>query len=152
LGFCYFRSRLFAFLGGGTYAYGGAGSPGQFAEYDGNFSNPTYTVFDGAVGTETYNVPFNINRSGIDVLAASLAHESTHQVVDQNQISGIWPIQGSPGDMDGDELPNFFEINRSSTGYNETMRFSTAFIGFLMEMMKKFIAKKWLNLLQEIVV
>ncbi|MDP5104783.1 MAG: hypothetical protein NWQ31_01275 [Polaribacter sp.] len=123
------NSPVKAQLAGKNCIYAGA-SPGRFAEYNGNYISPTYSIFNDAVGNEVYNIPFAVNRNGIDVLAASLVHEGTHRIVDLNQVNGIWPLQGSGGDLDGDELPNTLEDARSSFGYDKNMRFSNAFIGF----------------------
>lgn len=64
----------------------------------------------------------NVNRKGIDTLAATLVHEKEHRVVDQNWLSGgIW---NGKLDSDNDELPDDYEDAHVAEGYNKNNRFS----------------------------
>ncbi len=115
-----------------TYSYGGGSyTPVNFAEYNGNVSDPIYTIFNGATMNCGYNftIPgydFNNAGQGIDCVEFSLTHEKTHREVDSRwQSGGIWYGQA---DSDNDELPDTWEETNKNLGFDKNKRYS--FSGF----------------------
>ena len=111
----------------GTYPYAGGGA-GDYAQYNGNPANPIYTIHGPAsAGHESYNsAGLNVDRKGIDTLAATLVHEKTHRQVDENWLAGgIW---FGKMDTDGDELPDDYEDANVGLGFNKNN--ANSFPGF----------------------
>ncbi len=107
----------------GLYSYA-VGTATDYAEYNGNPGAPHYTIRGPAsAGQETYNTPaagLAVDRKGIDTLAATLVHEKTHRIVDQNALAGgIW---NGKTDTDGDELPDEVEDAMAAQGFDKTKK------------------------------
>ena len=106
----------------GTYVYAVGANANDYAQYNGNSANPTYKIHGPAsAGHEKYNqAGLNIDRKGIDTLAATLVHEKVHRQVDiNNKAGGIW--RGKV-DQDMDELPDEIEDAMMAQGFDKTKR------------------------------
>lgn len=125
----YWSNTACSFIRGSSYPWGGGSyDSGTYAEYNGNWSNTVYTIYNHATGAEKYNysyggVNLNIDRKGIDTLEATLEHEREHQRTDEKWLSptGVWK---GKTDTDGDELPDDWENEHASFGFDPNNSYS----------------------------
>ncbi|MFQ5456418.1 MAG: carboxypeptidase-like regulatory domain-containing protein [Nitrospirota bacterium] len=110
------------------YRYGGGSYGGSnFAGYNGNVTNPTYTVYNRASMSCAFNysIPgynFNNKGQGVDCVEDTLMHERSHHQVDANwQQGGIWE---GMADSDNDELPDDWENTHDGFDPNNANSFT----------------------------